>query len=164
MAILKNFVNQTAENTFSRQLAKNIQEFLPAIIQAYIAKYNDLKNSNTNPLPIQNNPYNNNPIKEKSNIQKLKSNSLKDDFLKDNSLNIQNNSYNNASVKDKFNIQNNALPIQHRQINNKQLSHKLQQQADIEFMHKMHINSLDEMQQFKNIKNNDVDSIDIEED
>ena len=43
---LENFVNQTAENTFSRQLAKNIQEFLPAIIQAYITNKEEGKTEN----------------------------------------------------------------------------------------------------------------------
>ena len=114
----------------------NIDNGNESRIQRYLRntmQYNQLKNSNINPLPIQETKSNTNTINEKSNVQKL---------------------------KDK------VLPIQNKQINNKKINDTLKQQADIEFMQKMHINNLNEMDKFKNIKDNNtnVDFIDFEED
>ena len=123
------------DNYMPESNAENIHE---TRIQRYLRntlKKQQIQNSNTNSLPIQTNYM---------------------QFAKENNKTQQ-----EKNIQQKTNFHTNNLPIQNKQLNPKEIKTHMQQQIDREFMQKMGIKDLSEMDKFKTMQedNKNLDSI-----
>ena len=149
-------------------------------IQHYLrntVKQHQLKNANINPLPIQNdlkplnnqngnkpnlnnNPIQINPLQQTNN--QFNNNRVNSNINVNNQINnnVNSNQFNNNQINSNQingninnNVNNNDVPIQNKKMNKQQILDARKQQADLEFMHKMNITNLQEMENFKNMQN-----------
>lgn len=143
----KNLVNNSINNSNNQN--NNIQ----ALNKNFNKNFNnDTKHNNNISIPSNNSNINSvqiNPSKQVNLSQQINTNIDNNNQFNTNRFNNQTSINNNQF--------NNNIPIPNKKIDKQQIIDTRKQQADLEFMHKMNITNLQEMEDFKNIQDNNKD-------
>lgn len=153
-------------NTVKQHQLKNA-DINPLPIQNDLKSLNNQNNNKPNlnnnliqinPLQQTNNQFNNNKINNnRINNNKTNNNRVNNNQFNNNQINtnVNNNQFNSNQINNNVNSNNNInndVPIQNKKMNKQQILDARKQQADLEFMHKMNITNLQEMENFKNMR------------